>query len=244
VEGDRNRAWPEMKKPTRQKEPTLATAIHQKLMEDIIAARISPGMRLDENELADRYNVSRTPIREALRLLAASGVVELRPRRGIVIAGISPNTFRQILEVVADMEASAARYAAERMTREDRHRLRAVHDQLGVIVQREDAVAFDEQNQVLHRLIREGAGNAILLEAIEKMRIRTLPYTRVQFMRNRSRMAVSHSQHEVFVEAIIRELPELAYQTMRFHVINAGQAREDLRLKAQGQAHRILPAAE
>lgn len=235
MEGDRSRARQKMKKPNAQKAPTLAAAIRQKLMEDIIAARISPGVRLDENELAERYNVSRTPIREALRLLAASGVVELRPRRGIVIAGISPETFRNILEVVADMEASAARYAAERMTKEERQRLRDVHHQLAAIVQREDAASFDVQNQVLHRLIREGSHNAILLESIEQMRIRTLPYTRVQFMRNRSRMAISHSQHEVFVEAVITGLPEVAYQTMRFHVINAGQAREDLRLHAEEQ---------
>jgi DNA-binding GntR family transcriptional regulator len=212
----------------KRKTPTLSASIQQKLMDDIMEARISPGMRLEETELAERYNVSRTPVREALRLLAATGVVELRPRRGMVIASLTPAHLEEMIEVAADMEASAARYAAQRMTKAERYQLAQAYERLSAIVQADNPAEFDRQNRELHRLVWEGAHNTVLLESIERMRVRILPYTRVEFMQHRSRMAVSHSQHDVFVQAILGGHAEAAYFTMRFHVMSAGKAPEDL----------------
>ena len=197
-------------------------------MEDIIEARISPGMRLEENELAERYNVSRTPIREALRLLAATGIVELRPRRGMVIASVTPDHLQEILEVVADMEASAARYAALRMTNAERQQLSLAHERICATVKADNPVEFDRLNRELHGLVWSGAHNVVLRDSIERTRLRIIPYTRVEFMKLHSRMAVSHSQHELFVQAIVGGDAEAAYFMMRYHVLNAGKVREDL----------------
>src|SRR6476661_6744984 len=82
---------------------------------EIAAGRLLPGMRLDEVSLAARYGVSRTPIREALHSLAASGLIEVRPHRGTIVAEVSPDRLFEMFEVMGEMEAMCARHAARRM---------------------------------------------------------------------------------------------------------------------------------
>ena len=83
----------------------LSIQISKKLEDDIIYGFFLPGTKLDEQELCDRYGASRTPIREALKLLAAEGLVEIRPRRGAIIPTINPLTLCEMFEVMAELEA-------------------------------------------------------------------------------------------------------------------------------------------
>jgi DNA-binding GntR family transcriptional regulator len=207
--------------------PTLASIVQQKISEDIARGDLPPGMRLEEEELGRRYQVSRTPVREALRQLAALGIVDTRHRQGVVVAAQSPQHFNDLLEVVADMEAASARYAAQRMSERERQRLKAIHDGMLSIIDQAAPIPFDEANSALHQTIHEGAHNEILLNGIIQMRMRALPYTRVEFIRERSRMQISHMEHNAIVHAIVRQEPELAYQAMRLHVIDAGRLQED-----------------
>jgi len=211
--------------------PTLASIVQQKIVSDIAHGALPPGSRLEEEDLARRYHVSRTPVREALRQLSALGIVEMRHRQGVIVAARSVEHFQNLLEIVADLEASAARYAAQRMTEQERQNLCALHEFIGRIAREASVARFDKANGTLHQLIHEGAHNKILLNGIVQMRMRTLPYTRMEFISERRRMEISHMEHNAIVYAILRREPELAYQAMRLHVIDAGQVQEDLILK-------------
>jgi DNA-binding GntR family transcriptional regulator len=206
--------------------PTLASIVQQRIGNDIAHGELPPGMRLEEEELARRYQVSRTPVREALRQLSALGIVDIRHRQGVVVAERSVEHFNNLLEVVADMEASSARYAAQRMSDEERAELQALHERMGAIIN-QSATGFDKANSALHTLIHKGAHNDILFNSIIQMRMRTLPYTRMEFISERRRMEISHMEHNAVVHAIIRREPEMAYQAMRLHVIDAGSVQED-----------------
>ena len=219
---------PEAAKPRRKAPvPTLASIVQQRIGNDIAHGKLPPGMRLEEEELASRYEVSRTPVREALRQLAALGIVDNRHRQGVVVAARSAEHFNNLLEVVADMEASSARYAAQRMTARERRTLQALHEEMRAMTDQSAAHSFDEANSLLHQMIHEGARNDILLNGIVQMRMRTLPYTRVEFISERRRMEISYMEHNAIVQAIIRSEAEMAYHAMRLHVIDAGNVQED-----------------
>lgn len=211
-----------------ERSPTLASIVQQKILNDISQGRLPAGMRLEEVDLADRYQVSRTPIREALRQLAALGMVDTKLRQGVVVAERSRDHFIYLLEVIADLEASSARYAALRMTDDERTKLSEVHEGMAAIVSRGQAARFDRTNRLLHQLVHAGAHNEVLSRGIEQMRMRTLPYTRAEFILERRRMEISHMEHHGIVQAILRREPEGAYHAMRLHVIDAGQVPEDL----------------
>ena len=208
-------------------QPTLASIVQQQIVNDISQGLLAPGMRLEEEELARRYNVSRTPVREALRQLSVLGIVDTKQRLGVVVAARSLEHFSNLLEVVADLEASSARYAAQRMTESERQKLYALHEQMRDIAAQGAAAKFDKANAMLHHLIHEGAHNDILLNGIMQMRVRTLPYTRVAFISERRRMEISFMEHNAVVHAVMRREPELAYHAMRLHVIDAGKVTED-----------------
>ena len=207
--------------------PTLASLVQQQIVNDISQGLWAPGMRLEEEELARRYNVSRTPVREALRQLSVLGIVDIKQRLGVVVAARSLEHFNNLLEVVADLEASSARYAAQRMTQSERQSLSVLHEQMRDIAAQGAAAKFDKANAMLHHLIHTGAHNDILLNGIMQMRVRTLPYTRVAFISERRRMEISYMEHNAVVHAVMRREPELAYQAMRLHVIDAGKVVED-----------------
>ena len=207
--------------------PTLSSIVQQRIGADIAHGLLPPGMRLEEEELARRYHVSRTPVREALRQLSALGIVDTQPRQGMVVAARSAEHFNNLLEVVADLEASSARYAAQRMSDAERRQLLTLHEQMRDIAKEAAAVRFDKSNAELHRLIHQGAHNDILFNGIAQMRMRTLPYTRVEFISERERMEISFMEHNAIVQAITRGEAEMAYQAMRLHVLDAGNVQED-----------------
>jgi DNA-binding GntR family transcriptional regulator len=209
--------------------PTLSSRIQNRILEEIHAGALLPGAHLEENELAARYEVSRTPVREALRQLEAIGVVKITPRRGAIVADHSAdNTRRETLEVIADLEASAARYAASRMTAEERKDLIDLRQRMNRVVKDNDRVAFDKLNAEFHHRIHRSAHNSLLLEQIASMRLRIIPYTRASHMSEESQIQVSHREHEMLITALLQGDAEMAYHAMRFHVIQTGVQDEDL----------------
>jgi DNA-binding GntR family transcriptional regulator len=207
--------------------PTLASIVQDKIAAEIATGVFAPGMHLEENELANRYQVSRTPIREALRELASLGAVDIKARRGVLVADIGGERLLKTLEVVADLEASCARYAAERMTDAQRAELKKLHRTIGEAVSAGDAANFDRDNLQFHLLIHAGSANEILSDAVGQMRRRILPYTRAELISNREQLTIAYREHEAIVRAIESQNGELAYHATRAHVMAAGQVFED-----------------
>jgi DNA-binding GntR family transcriptional regulator len=197
---------------------TLAEELRSQLADEIVRGQLAPGTSLDETALAQRFEVSRTPVREAIRLLAASGLVEARPHRVAVVARPSHQDIVGMFEAMAELEALCAFYAAERMTSAERRGLEDIHEELRVLIQSGDPQRYHEVNEAFHTSIYIGAHNSYLAELALTTRGRVQPFRRAQF-RNLGRLSKSHVEHDQVVQAILRGERATAGETMRAHIL-------------------------
>jgi len=140
--------------------PRLADLIAFALTDDIVNHRLVPGSALDEETLAKRFGASRTPVREALRELAAGGLVELRPHRAPIVAAVDQRRVADMFEVMADLEALCAARAAVAITGEQRFQLEAHHLDMGEAVRVGDVSSYRAGNVIFHGRFYDAAGNA------------------------------------------------------------------------------------
>jgi DNA-binding GntR family transcriptional regulator len=204
---------------------TLAEELRLQLADEIVRGTLSPGAALDEMELARRFHVSRTPVREAIRQLAASGLIEARAHRGAVVARPSEERLSGMFEAMGELEALCAGLAAERMTGGERRGLEAAHEQMRALIHVGDPQRFHEVNEAFHNAIYSGAHNAYLAEITVATRARVQPFRRAQF-RTLGRLAKSHVEHDRVVEAILRGDRERAEAAMRVHIFTVREAYE------------------
>jgi DNA-binding GntR family transcriptional regulator len=196
---------------------TRAEELRLQLADEIVRGALPPGAALDETDIARRFNVSRTPVREALRQLVASGLVEARAHRGAVVAQPSIERLTGMFEAMAELEALCAGLAAERMTPTERHRLEAVHEELRVLSYAGNPDRFHEVNERFHNAIYAGSQNDYIAEITLATRVRVQPFRRAQF-RNLGRLAKSHAEHDRVVVAILRGDRVGASAAMRDHI--------------------------
>jgi DNA-binding GntR family transcriptional regulator len=196
---------------------TLADELRLQLADEIVRGILGPGVALDETEIARRFHVSRTPVREALRQLSASGLIETRPHRGSVVAQPSLDHLIGMFEAMAELEALCARLAAGRMVPAERRSLDAAHDELRALIQSGDPQRYHEINEAFHSVVYAGAHNAYLAELTLATRVRVQPFRRAQF-RNLGRLAKSHAEHDRVVVAIMRGDRTGAAAAMRAHI--------------------------
>ena len=201
---------------------TLAETLRLQLADEIVRGTLQPGTALDETELARRFAVSRTPVREAIRLLAASGLVETPAHRAAVVARPTSERLAGMFEVMAELEALCAALAAERMTGTDRRELEAAHEELRALIHAGDPQRYHECNEAFHGVVYAGAHNAHLAELTLATRVRVSPYRRAQF-RNLGRLAKSHVEHDRVVVAILRGDRDGAAAAMRAHIVTVSE---------------------
>lgn len=206
-----DRAPPSVAKITRAEELRL------QLADEIVRGALAPGAPLDETEIAKRFSVSRTPVREALRQLATSGLVEARAHRGAVVARPSLDRLSGMFEAMAELEGLCADLAAQRMTPVERQRLEAIHEELRNLSHAGNPERFHEVNERFHSAIYAGAHNAYIAEITLATRVRVQPFRRAQF-RNLGRLAKSHAEHDRVVVAIMRGDKTGASNAMRAHI--------------------------
>jgi DNA-binding GntR family transcriptional regulator len=196
---------------------TRAEELRLQLADEIVRGELAPGSALDETDIARRFSVSRTPVREALRQLAASGLVETRAHRGAVVAQPSIERLGGMFEAMAELEALCAGLAAERMMPAERYRLEAIHEELRVLSYAGDPDRFHEVNERFHSSIYIGSQNGHIAEITLATRKRVQPFRRAQF-RNLGRLAQSHAEHDRVVVAIMRGDRNGAANAMRAHI--------------------------
>src|SRR5258708_3501105 len=182
---------------------TRAEELRLQLADEIVRGTLAPGAALDETDIARRFNVSRTPVREALRQLAASGLIDARAHRGAVVARPSVERLTGMFEAMAELEALCAGLAAERMTPAERHRLEAVHEELRVLSHAGNPDRFHEVNERFHNAIYAGSHNAHIPHITLSTPLRGQPFPPTQF-RNLRRLAKSHAEHDRVLIAIMR----------------------------------------
>jgi DNA-binding GntR family transcriptional regulator len=196
---------------------TRAEELRLQLADEIVRGALPPGAPLDETDIARRFSVSRTPVREALRQLAASGLVETRAHRGAVVARPTLERLNGMFEAMAELEALCAGLAAERMTAVERARLEAIHEELRVLSHAGNPERFHEVNERFHNAIYAGSQNDYIAEMTLATRVRVQPFRRAQF-RNLGRLAKSHAEHDRVVVAIMRGDRNGAANAMRAHI--------------------------
>jgi DNA-binding GntR family transcriptional regulator len=204
-----------------------ATAVVQALEQDILAGVLRPGDRLDERQLGERFGLSRTPIREALLQLTASGLALSEPRRGTVVAAITLTELIEMFEVMVELEALCAQLAARRMTPPQIERLAARHEAAQPFVDAADHDGYYLANVQFHEALYAGARNAFLERQTLYLSRRLSPYRRLQLRRPR-RLATSNQEHALIIDAIRRADGDTAARIMREHVTVQGSGLVDL----------------
>lgn len=200
-----------------QKKPTQTERVRASLADEIVRGSLGPGVPLDEASIARRFQVSRTPVREAIRQLEAIGFAEARPHRGAVVPRFTPEKLNEMFTVMAEMEALCARYAARHITPAERLALEALHETCREAAKRGDAVEYYAQNILFHDAIYHAGHNAFLAEMTLSVRNRVAPFRKLQFERT-GRLPESLAEHERIVGAIVRGDEEGAAALMRDHM--------------------------
>lgn len=196
---------------------TLAETLEKQLEAAITAGDLAPGSRLDEQDIARRYGMSRTPVREAFRALAAANLVELRGRQGAVVRSMDVRTLIEMFQVMAELEGLCARLAARRLTPDMAERLQAIHVRVTAVAQTGDADAFYDANQDFHEAIYEAGRNAFLATETRQLRNRVAAYRRrVTHMPNR--ITDTLREHQDILDAIVAHDGERSHRVMRDHV--------------------------
>jgi DNA-binding GntR family transcriptional regulator len=196
---------------------TLANEISQRLAEEIIAGDLRPGQKLEEVALASRFEVSRTPIREALKELSARGLVDYTPRIGGTVARISLTQLADMLDAECEIEGLCARLASQKMSSLEKQELQALFEQGQRCAAADDFPSFMLVNQALHELVGRGSRNDTLHRMMADLRNRLSPFRRTQVSGYEERLARAQQDHEAVVHAIIAGDAEGAYIAMRDH---------------------------
>ena len=197
--------------------PTLTEKLAAAIADGILNGSLAPGLRLDEITLAQQHGVSRTPVREALRQLATSGLIDMRPRKGAVVSKATPDQVESLFVAMAEMEATCARLAAMSMTPIERRRLQARHEAMMALAAAGDPDAYSDANVGFHTAIYAGSHNAPLAEFAMGLRRRVAPFRRAQF-RVEGRLLLSNAEHDAVVRAIVSGDAAGAHSAMLHHV--------------------------
>jgi DNA-binding GntR family transcriptional regulator len=223
----------------------LGDRLRNAIADLILSGAVGPGARLDEQALADRFDVSRTPVREALHELAAAGLVEMRPRRPTIVRRFSRAELADSFEAIGEIEGLCARYAAERMNRAERMELQAILEQAETALRENDCRAYRDLDAEIHRLIHVGAHNKSLERIADQLRMQTAPYSSAPYtMPNYSaQLHIPHAQHEAVVHAILDHDAASAHARMVDHIASNSLTvqsilamKEDLEESEEGSA--------
>ncbi|WP_225027516.1 GntR family transcriptional regulator [Xinfangfangia pollutisoli] len=197
--------------------------IVQILEDDILNGRLPPGTKLDEQALANRFNVSRTPVREAIRELSANNLVEVRRNLGATVKTLTAAEVIDMFLVLAELEGLAARLCARRMSIEEIEEARACNRACAEAAANNDYAGFLAANAELHALIQRGARSQFLATEAAKLGKRLAGYRRA--ITHPRQMASSLDVHERILSAISAGDEAAAQSAMRAHVdVIAGSA--------------------
>ena len=203
--------------PSHIAQPALYQEVAERLRQRIFAHQILPGAWIDEQALALDYGISRTPLREALKVLASEGLVTLKPRRGCYVTEISEQDLDDIFPVMAMLEGRCAFEATGKAQPVDIQKLEAIHAELERFAKSNQIEKFFEANQEFHLRIQKLCGNRWLLHIIEDVH-KVLELTRLHSLTIDGRLQQSLIEHRAIMAAIKAGNPKLAETAMHEHL--------------------------
>ena len=196
----------------------LYQEVAERLRQRIFAHQLAPGDWIDEQALAADFGISRTPLREALKVLAAEGLVTLKPRRGCYVTEISERDLDDIFPLMAMLEGRSAWEAATKLQDDDLARLEEIHARLEAHAASGQVDGFFELNQDFHRLIQEISGNRWLLQLAQDLR-KVLKLTRMHSLTVDGRLQQSMAEHQAVMAALRARDATAAEHAMRDHLL-------------------------
>ncbi len=204
----------------------VPTALYQevaeRLRQRIFAHELPPGSWVDEQRLAEEYGISRTPLREALKVLASEGLVTLKPRRGCYVTEISEADLNDIFPLLALLEGRAIVEAMRRATQDDLDELQGLHEQLERAARDGRIQRFFDINQAFHLKLQELSGNRWMLNLIQHLR-KVMKLSRAISLTHEGRLQQSLEEHRVIMAALLGGQPNQAELAMREHLLNCLQ---------------------
>ncbi|MFB0899904.1 MAG: GntR family transcriptional regulator [Polaromonas sp.] len=201
--------------------PSPRTALHEqvalRLREMLVESRIAPGAKLNERELSEVLNVSRTPLREAIKMLAAEGLVELLPNRGAIAVELSPADVLNTFEVMAGLEAQSGELAAERITDTEMAEIQAMHYEMLAAYTRRDLPAYYRLNAAIHAAINAAAKNPVLSATYRQVNAR-LQALRFRSNQDGEKWAAAMKEHEQMIDALTQRDPAAMRAVLLSHL--------------------------
>lgn len=205
----------------------LGERVLAQLRGEIQSGLLPVGSRLDEQSIARRFEVSRTPAREALRGLAALGLVQTLPRQGAVVRGLSAREYIAMVEVLTELEALAARLATRRMTSAERAALTPAQARVADAAARDSIDDYADANAEFHRLVYAGSRNEVLARQITELRQR-MGAVANPFVGRPGRLQQSCREHARVLAAIQAGDEAAAHAAMSEHITAGGSVYADL----------------
>lgn len=195
----------------------LYMQVADRLREQIYQNELAPGDAIDEMALCERFGISRTPLREALKVLDSEGLIELIPRRGSFVRRMDIEELNELFPVMVVLEGLCAREAVENCATEDLQRLEKMHEKLESFAGQSDVDAYYEQNFVFHQAIQDLSGNKWLQRVIGDLR-KVLRLARHMQLTIPGRLEQSLNEHRQIMQAFKEKDPDLADHNMQNHL--------------------------
>ncbi len=195
---------------------THAESVRLTLENDIFSGRLLPGAPLDEEALARRFSVSRTPVREAMLQLIQSGLVEKKPRQGAIVARTDISDMIRLFEVMSELEGVCAKFAARRMTEAERTEIADVHDRSEAALAAGDFETTYALSRKFHLLVIAGTHNQELIEMTNRLGVKLVPYRRFQ-LNYPGRAEANLRDHTEILAALLAGDSERAAELFRKH---------------------------
>ena len=200
---------------------TISDEICRKLADDIIAGAIGPGQKLEEKAVAEQFNVSRTPVRDAFRQLAGTGLIETRAHRGATVIDLNIDQLHDMFEALGEIEALCAKLSAQRMSAVERKQLEKLHQSSAAALEENDDAEYSDINDRFHRAIHQGSQNETLSNLAAELWQRLAPFRRSVFFKRLDRMSNSSHEHDDIVKLIVAGDADGAFAAMNNHVANS-----------------------
>ncbi len=189
-----------MRRKQIERHQTLREKILETIRDAILKGTLKPGERVSEPELADRFGISRTPIREAFRQLESEGYLTVIPRKGAVVASLSERDIEEFYAIKIILEGFAAKMAAEKLTTKDIERLETINDRLQQLADAGNVKNFFRVHNEFHEVFIKAAGNEKLYEMISQLVLR-FKRLRLASLSQPGRMEISVEEHRNMIEA-------------------------------------------
>lgn len=189
-----------MKSKPIERHQTLREKILETIREAILKGQLKPGEKVAEPELAERFGISRTPIREAFRQLESEGYLTVIPRKGAVVAALSEQDVQEYYAIKSILEGYAAELAADKLSERELERLEAINDRLKQLAEEGDVKAFYRVHNEFHDLFLKAAGNSKLYELIKQLGMK-FNRLRMASLSVEGRMSISVVEHDKLLDA-------------------------------------------